>query len=118
MDYDLFITTYDTAPIDIEILKEIRFNYIILDESQTIKNPASQRYKAMRLLNANNRIVITGTPIENNSFDLYAQFSFINPGMLGSQQSFKAKFALPIDKNGDLETANLLKKIINPFFIA
>lgn len=114
---DLVITTYDTATNDIEILKEIRFNYVILDESQAIKNPASQRYKAMRLLNANNRIVMTGTPIENNTFDLYAQFSFINPGIFGSQQSFKAKFALPIDKNGDVETANLLKKIINPFLL-
>ena len=117
MDYDLVITTYDTATNDIEILKEIRFNYIILDESQAIKNPASQRYKAMRLLNAANRIVMTGTPIENNTFDLYAQFSFVNPGIFGSQQSFKAKFALPIDKNGDVETANLLKKIINPFLL-
>lgn len=117
MDYDLVITTYDTATIDIEILKKIRFNYIILDESQAIKNPASQRYKAMMLLNAKNRIVMTGTPIENNTLDLYAQFSLINPGMFGSQQSFKAKFALPIDKNGGLETANLLKKIINPFLL-
>ncbi|MBK9150497.1 MAG: DEAD/DEAH box helicase [Saprospiraceae bacterium] len=116
-DYDLVITTYDTATNDVEFFKDIHFNYIILDESQAIKNPASKRYKAMRLLNADNRIVMTGTPIENNTFDLYAQFSFINPGIFGSQQYFRDRFAIPIDKEQDSETAQLLKKMINPFLM-
>ena len=117
LDYDIVITTYDTATNDIEILRELPFNYIILDESQAIKNPASQRYKAMRLLNAQNRLVMTGTPIENNTFDLYAQFSFVNPGIFGSQQSFKDKYAVAIDKNGDEVSADFLRKIINPFLL-
>jgi superfamily II DNA or RNA helicase len=117
LEYDLVITTYDTATNDIEYFKEINFNYIILDESQAIKNPASKRYKAMRLLRADNRIVMTGTPIENNTFDLYAQFSFINPGIFGGQQYFREHFSNAIDKNNDADTADLLKKLINPFLL-
>ncbi|MFZ1791195.1 MAG: DEAD/DEAH box helicase [Saprospiraceae bacterium] len=117
MDFDLVITTYDTASIDIEFFKEKAFNYIILDESQAIKNPNSKRYKAMRLLNSRNKLVMTGTPLENNTFDLYAQFSFINPGMFGNQKSFKDRFSTPIDKEGDGIAADMLRKIIKPFFL-
>jgi SNF2 family DNA or RNA helicase len=116
-DHDLIITTYDTATIDIEFFREIKFNYIILDESQAIKNPNSKRYKAMRLLNARNRLVMTGTPLENNTFDLYSQFSFINPGIFGGQNSFKERFSDPIDKNGDEASAAMLRRIISPFFL-
>jgi non-specific serine/threonine protein kinase len=116
-NYDLVITTYDTATNDIEFFREYTFNYVILDESQAIKNPNSKRYKAMRLLKATNRIVMTGTPIENNTFDLYAQFSFLNPGIFGSQQNFRNSFALPIDKNNDQDAAMMLRKIINPFLL-
>lgn len=115
--YDLIITTYDTATSDIEWLKDVKFHYIILDESQAIKNPVSQRYKAMRLLQAHNRLVMTGTPIENNTFDLFAQFSFINPGIFGSAGNFKEEFAVPIDKNKDQPTALLLQKMVKPFLL-
>lgn len=117
LNYDVVITTYDTTSIDIEFLREIRFNYAILDESQAIKNPNSKRYKAVRLLNTRNKMVMTGTPLENNTFDLYAQFSFINPGILGSMNAFKDRFSIPIDKYGDQDATNLLKKIISPFFL-
>lgn len=115
-NYDLVITTYDTATNDVEFFRKHNFNYIILDESQAIKNPNSKRYKAMRLLRSTNRVVMTGTPIENNTFDLYAQFSFLNPGIFGSQQNFRNHFALPIDKNNDQDAAMMLRKIINPFY--
>lgn len=115
--YDLIITTYDTATSDIEWLKDVKFHYIILDESQAIKNPVSQRYKAMRLLQGHNRLVMTGTPIENNTFDLFAQFSFINPGIFGSAGNFKEEFAVPIDKNKDQPTALLLQKMVKPFLL-
>jgi len=117
LNYDMVITTYDTATNDIEIFREVEFNYIILDESQAIKNPTSKRYKAMRLLHAKNRVVMTGTPIENNTFDLYAQFSFINPGIFGSTQSFKNNFSIAIDKNGDQDVAHMLRKIVHPFLL-
>lgn len=116
-DFDLIITTYDTASIDIEFYREQFFNYIVLDESQAIKNPSSKRYKAMRLLKSRNKLVMTGTPLENNTFDLYAQFSFINPGMFGSQGSFREKFSTPIDKEGDEVAADMLRRIIKPFFL-
>ena len=79
---DLIITTYGVMTKDIEFLSSQSFNYIIIDESQAIKNPNSQRYKAAMLLKAKNKIALTGTPIENNTFDLYAQMNFVNPGFL------------------------------------
>lgn len=116
-DFDLVISSYGTAMSDIEILKQHRFNYIILDESQAIKNPSSKRYKAMRLLQGNNRLAMTGTPIENNTFDLFAQMNFLNPGMLGSMASFKKDFSNPIDNRKDTETAQYLQKLIKPFIL-
>lgn len=116
-DTDIIITTYDTASRDIEILRNHTFNYIILDESQAIKNPNSQRYKAMRLLQADHRLAMTGTPIENNTFDLFAQLSFTSPGLLGSMSSFKDNFATAIDGDGDQDAADLLRKLIHPFVL-
>ena len=116
-NHDIVISTYDTVTNDIEFLRERVFNYVILDESQAIKNPESKRYKAMRLLKSHNKIAITGTPIENNTFDLYAQFSFVNPGIFGSASQFRTNFALPIDRENDPETAFMLRKIIHPFLL-
>ena len=113
----IIITTYHTAANDISIFKDFKFNYIILDESQAIKNPDSKRYKAMRLLQSRNRLAMTGTPIENNTFDLFSQLSFTSPGLLGGKSSFKNNFSIPIDSNGDVEAANLLRKLIHPFIL-
>ncbi len=114
---DLVISTYDTTAADIEVFQNYRFNYIVLDESQAIKNPDSKRYKAMRLLESDNKIAMTGTPIENNTFDLYAQLSFTSPGLLGTKTSFRNNFAIPIDNDGNQEAANLLRKLIHPFIL-
>jgi len=116
-DKNIIITTYSTAAIDIQMFKDFKFNYIILDESQAIKNPNSKRYKAMRLLQSRNRLAMTGTPIENNTFDLYAQLSFTSPGLLGGVTSFKNNFSIPIDTHGDTDAANLLRKLIHPFIL-
>ncbi len=115
--HQLVITTYGMVVSDIEWMKNFSFSYVILDESQAIKNPQSLRFKAVCLLKAKNRITLTGTPIENNTFDLYAQMHFVNPGLLGSSKSFRDNYSLPIDKNGDKERADELRKIINPFMI-
>lgn len=114
---DLIITTYGTIINDIDFLQKEEFNYVILDESQAIKNPNSKRYKSVRLLQAYNRMVLTGTPIENNTFDLYAQLNFLNPGLLGSMAHFKQVFADGIDKYQDQEISALLHKIITPFVL-
>ncbi len=114
---NIVITSYGTLVNDIDLFQKIKFNYVILDESQAIKNPNSLRYKSVCLLKAENRIVCTGTPIENNTFDLYAQFSFLNPGFFGSQNAFKENFSIPIDKEKSEEVAMELQKMINPFII-
>lgn len=116
-DFNLIITTYGTMLNDIELLQQVKFNYVILDESQSIKNPSSKRYKAACLLKATNRIAMTGTPIENNTFDLYAQMNFLNPGFLGNQETFKRNYANPIDKDRDKKTASELQKMITPFIL-
>ncbi len=115
--YHIIFTTYALLLRDIEWLKDYQFNYVILDESQAIKNPASRRYKAARLLKAKNRIAITGTPIENSTFDLYAQMSFVNPGFFGSIENFKKNYSNPIDIEGNREVATELQKIIKPFVL-
>jgi len=115
--YDMIISTYGTITNDIEDIKDIEFSYAILDESQAIKNPNSKRYKAMRLLRANNRIVMTGTPIENQTFDLFAQFNFINPGFFGSSGQFRMNYAEPIDVYGNETASNELRKLVKPFLL-
>ncbi|MFN5416222.1 MAG: SNF2-related protein [Flavobacteriia bacterium] len=115
--FDVVLTTYGTLLADIATLKDFRFHYAFLDESQAIKNPDSQRYKSVRLLQAKNRIVLTGTPIENNTFDLYAQMSFANPGLFINQNRFKEEFSTPIDKFKDIKRAKELQQKINPFIL-
>lgn len=115
--YEIILTSYGTLLSDVKFLKEYRFNYIFLDESQAIKNPESQRYKAARLLHSRNRIVLTGTPIENNTFDLYGQLSFACPGLLGSKIQFKNHYAIPIDRFEDSKRARELQKKVNPFIL-
>ncbi len=116
-DFNVIVTSYGIMARDIEMFRKYEFNFVILDESQAIKNPASQRFKATTLLRAKNRLTLTGTPIENNTFDLYAQMEFLNPGFLGSQAHFKENFSDPIDKNGDAERAAELQRMINPFIL-
>lgn len=115
--YNIVISTYGSLLNDIEFLKDYVFNYVILDESQAIKNPNSKRYKAVRLLQSFNKLTLTGTPIENNTFDLYAQLNFLNPGLLGSMSHFKSQFSDTIDKEKDVESSVLLSKIIAPFVL-
>lgn len=115
--FDLVISTYGSLLNDIDFLKDFHFNYVILDESQAIKNPNSKRYKAVRLLQCENRLALTGTPIENNTFDLYAQMNFLNPGLLGSMSHFRKEFSEAIDKGHNEEASALLGKMIHPFLL-
>jgi len=116
-DYDIILTSYGIITSDIKLFVEVQFSYVVLDESQAIKNPTTKRYKAVRLLKANNRLALTGTPVENNTFDLFAQLNFLNPGMLGSLEFFKREYATPIDKHSDEEKAKELRKIVYPFIL-
>ncbi len=116
-NHELIITTYSNLVTDIEFLRHFRFGYIFLDESQNIKNTTSQRYKAARLLTARNRLAITGTPIENNVFDLYAQLSFACPGLLGTKTFFRHTYAVPIDKFKKRDSSRALQDTVSPFIL-
>jgi non-specific serine/threonine protein kinase len=117
--YDMITTTYGTMLRDIEFLREYRFSYVILDESQAIKNPLAQSSKAARLLSADHRLCLTGTPIENNVYELWSQFAFLNPGLLGNLDYFKSEFASAIERREESaqSTAQLLRQLIYPFIL-
>ncbi|WP_245536756.1 DEAD/DEAH box helicase [Solitalea canadensis] len=115
--YEVILISYGTLLSAVNFLKKYEFNYIFLDESQNIKNPESQRYKAARLLQARNRIVITGTPIENNTVDLYGQLSFACPGLLGSKQYFRDVYSIPIDRLKERRRTQELQNKIKPFIL-
>jgi len=116
-NFNVVITTYGTMLSDIEHLRKFTFNCIVLDESQAIKNPSSKRYKAARLLKGRQRLVMTGTPIENNTFDLYAQLSFAMPGLFGSAKRFKDMYSTPIDKFKETKRAKELQQKVHPFIL-
>jgi SNF2 family DNA or RNA helicase len=117
MDHDITITTYGTLRSDIKLMMTIEFDYVILDESQAIKNPLSKVTRAACLLKAKNRLCMSGTPLQNNTFDVFAQMNFLNQGMLGSMEFFRQEFSIPIDKFGDRERKDHLKKILYPFIL-
>ncbi|MDB5207070.1 MAG: helicase [Flavisolibacter sp.] len=117
LKHHVIITTYGTLRSDIKLFTQIKLDYVILDESQAIKNPSSKVTKAASLLNAKSRLCMSGTPLQNNTFDIYAQMNFLNPGMLGSIEFFRQEFAIPIDKFGEPEQKEHLKKILYPFIL-
>ncbi len=115
--YHVIITTYGTMRSDIRWLKDIEFDYTILDESQAIKNPQSQVAKASLLIRAKHKLALSGTPVQNNTFDLYAQMNFLNPGLLGSREFFANEFATPIDKFREEEITQQLRQLVYPFML-
>ena len=115
--FDVTITTYGTLRSDIKTFVEPEYDYIILDESQAIKNPSSKVTKAAGLLRAKSRLCLSGTPLQNNTFDIFAQMNFLNPGMLGTMEFFKQEFSMPIDKFGEQEQKEHLRKLLYPFIL-
>jgi non-specific serine/threonine protein kinase len=115
--YNIIITTYGTLRSDIKLLLELAFDYAVLDESQAIKNPGSKVTKAACLLTARHRLCMSGTPLQNNTFDIFAQMNFLNPGMLGSLEFFRQEFAVPIDKFGEQDRKEHLRKLLYPFIL-
>ncbi|MEM6630504.1 MAG: DEAD/DEAH box helicase [Bacteroidota bacterium] len=115
--HDLIITSYGIARQDMELLKGYPFHYIILDESQMIKNPESKTAQAIRKLVAKHRLSLTGTPIENTVMDIWSQMSFLNPGLLGSETFFRKFYVSPIEKEQDKVKSAKLRRIIYPFIL-
>ena len=116
-DYDLVITTYGILLRDIEMLRKHRFHYAILDEAQAIKNPAAQSSRAARLISADHKLTLTGTPVENSTLELWSQFAFLNPGLLGSLEHFRGEFAGAIEKHQDEMAAAFLRRLVHPFLL-
>jgi len=126
-EFDLLVTTYGTLRQDIVKLRDVEFDYAILDEAQAIKNAASQSSKACRLLNARRRLAMTGTPVENHLGELWALFEFLNPGMLGRNAklhdlfSTRRRSSLPNDaadnEREQGESVALLAKALRPFML-
>jgi len=117
--YDLVITTYGIVLRDIEFLRDYRFSYVILDESQAVKNPLAQSSKAVRLLQADHRLCLTGTPVENNVYELWSQFAFLNPGLLGNLDTFKSEFGSAIERREEASQTTLqtLRRLVYPFIL-
>ncbi|PDW01209.1 DEAD/DEAH box helicase [Candidatus Viridilinea mediisalina] len=116
-EYDLILTTYGVMLRDIELLRGYNFHYTILDESQAIKNPVAATSRAARALCAEHRLVLTGTPVENSTLELWSQFAFLNPGLLGNLDYFREEFAAPIERKQDMESASFLRKMVYPFIL-
>lgn len=115
--HQLVLTTYALVRNDIELLRQRTFHYVILDESQNVKNLQSQASQAVCLLKAKHRLALSGTPIENNLTELYALFRFLNPAMFGSLEDFNQRYAIPIQRDGDAEVTESLRRRIFPFIL-
>ncbi len=116
-NYDVVITTYGTLRNDINMFSAFNFNYVILDESQIIKNADSQTAKNVVKLSAKYRLTLTGTPLENSVEDLWSQINFLNPGLLGNLSTFRKNYILPIEKAGDYDVLKTLHALIKPFIL-
>ncbi len=116
-NYDLVISTYALAHRDEDILSRVEWNGVVLDEAQNIKNQFTKQSRAVRQIRSNYRIALTGTPVENRLSELWSIMEFLNPGYLGSQEGFRKRFALPIERYNDKEAGAELKKIISPFIL-
>jgi len=116
-DADLVVTTYATALNDIDELAETAWERVVLDEAQAIKNRLSRTAKAVRRLQGDQRIALTGTPVENRLSELWSIMDFLNPGMLGSPEVFRARYATPIERHRDDEAAGRLRRVTRPYIL-
>jgi SNF2 family DNA or RNA helicase len=113
----LVITTYGLLPRDLEHLRAIEWNTVVLDEAQMVKNPNTKAAKAVRALPAQQKLALTGTPVENRLSELWAILDAVNPGILGGLASFRERFGTPIERRGDADAAARLRRITQPFVL-
>jgi SNF2 family DNA or RNA helicase len=114
---DIVVTTYSIAARDAEALGEVAWHRVVVDEAQAIKNAATRQAAAVRALPARHRVAVTGTPVENRLADLWSIMEFANPGLLGAAAAFKKKYAEPVERHGDEEAAERLRRITGPFVL-
>jgi SNF2 family DNA or RNA helicase len=113
----VIITTYSTMRNDVETISQLSFGVAVLDESHNIKNPGAQISQAVMKIRARFRLALSGTPVINNTFDLYSQLHFVVPGLFGSREFFRREYANPIDNFQDEERTAALKKLTAPFIL-
>jgi len=116
-DADLVITTYGLLPRDLDALAAIDWTTVVLDEAQMVKNPSTKAARAVRQLGAAQKLALTGTPVENRLSELWAILDACNPGLLGSQKSFREHYAGPIERSGDPDAASRLRTLTRPFVL-
>jgi hypothetical protein len=116
-DVDLVVTTYGTAVRDVEELAAHEWHRLALDEAQAIKNSQATASRTVRRLTARHRIALTGTPLENRLTDLWSIMDVLNPGLLGTAEGFRSRFAIPVERHGDDEAARLLRRITRPYLL-
>jgi len=114
---DLVVTTYATAARDVDELSGFEWRRVVLDEAQAIKNSLSQAARAAKRLRAGHRIALTGTPVENRLAELWSIMDFLNPGMLGSGEQFRTRYAIPIERHGLTEPAQRLRTVTRPYVL-
>ena len=116
-EHDVIITSYGLVRRDADLLSQVRWSEVILDEAQKIKNPAAKQTQAVRRLPADFRLALTGTPVENRLSELWSIMHFLNPGYLGSQKRFRTEFALPIERYRDPLATQRLRQLVSPFIL-
>ncbi|ADD41140.1 DEAD/DEAH box helicase [Stackebrandtia nassauensis] len=116
-DGAVVVTSYNLLLRDIDLLSILDWDVVVLDEAQQIKNQASQTAKAARILPAQARVALTGTPVENRLGELWSIMDFVNPGILGSYSRFQKRFASPIESRADARVTERLRGIVQPFLL-
>jgi SNF2 family DNA or RNA helicase len=114
---DMLITSYSLVRRDAKLLSKIKWQRVVLDEAQNIKNPKAAQTKAIFKLEATHRLALTGTPVENRLMDLWSVFNFLNPGYLGTVTQFRKTYELPIQRDNSVSQSATLKKLIAPFML-
>jgi superfamily II DNA or RNA helicase len=114
---NIVVTTYSVLARDIDWMRTVKWHLVVLDESQAVKNPEAKATRAVYELQAAHRLCLSGTPVENNLTELWSQFAFLMPGLLGDRRSFHKRFRVPIEKRGDAQCAASLSRRIRPFLL-
>ncbi|HZT97860.1 MAG TPA: DEAD/DEAH box helicase [Chloroflexota bacterium] len=115
--HDVVISTYSLVNRDLEQLKSVQWQGVVLDEAQNVKNPDTQQARAVHQITSGFRVALTGTPIENRLAELWSIMDFLNPDYLGPQASFQHRFAVPIERGGDSAMARQLRRLVAPFIL-
>ena len=114
---DLLVTSYDLLARDVDALAKITFSTLVLDEAQAIKNGGTSRARAARALRADFRLALTGTPVENRLAELFSLMEFLNPGFFGSEEEFRARYVVPIERDKDADRSAALARVVRPFLL-